>query len=516
MSTRLPSRCLRWLIVPLAALLSLALVLGAVAQPDFGNPVPGQRVYDRTGVLTAEQISSLEARVAAVEAAGAPTFVYLQPRDTDYDATVQDARDLMDDWDVQSATDVRDGIVIFFNLDPDDLAHGDYAVIAGKTLIDGNIPQRELDRITDLMQPLLEDGDIAGAIGVALDTIERSLREGPPPPPPPSRIERFSDDITSGVFSIINVIAAAIMAVAVWLVVASFPKRHTGNLPEVAATYPPDRLQPGLAGALVTGSVSDANISATILDLASRGALAIEPQDKKKIQIHLLDESLVQPGYEQAIWQAFAEQADAEGIVPDKQIGQSRKQWGTIRGMIKSEMINRGWFDPRATSKALPFYVAAAGLLVLMVAALIFLAISANAWAIAAVALLGAASVITFSAGIYIPSTTPESDQIAAPWRGYQRYLKSSGKNPQADIDLDIAVPYAVALGASNALNKRLKSASEEGFLPIWLGSTNSSATYTAGFYPYWMAFNSSVTPSSTASSSSGASAGSGASGGSF
>src|SRR5687767_4524192 len=70
---------LRWIAAPIAALLSLLLVVGVAAQSDFGLPVPGQRVYDRTGVLTAEQVAALEQKAAAVEAAGAPAFVYLQP-----------------------------------------------------------------------------------------------------------------------------------------------------------------------------------------------------------------------------------------------------------------------------------------------------------------------------------------------------------------------------------------------------------------------------------------------------
>jgi uncharacterized protein (TIGR04222 family) len=508
---------LRWLVATVAALLSLVLVAGVAAQPDFGLPVPGQRVYDRTGVLTAEQVASLEQRAAAVEAAGAPAFVYLQPKDTDYDQTVQDARDLMDEWDIQSAPDARDGVVIFFNLQPDDLEHGDYALVVGATLLDGNLPQRELDRITDQMQPLLEDGDIAGAIGLALEIIERDLREGPPPPPPPSTIEKFSDNITDGAFSVINGIAVAVTAAAAWLIARAFPKRRTSNLPVSPATAPPDKLPPALAGALVTGSVTDANISATILDLAARGALAIEPDGKKKVRIHLLDESLVRPGFEEGVWRSFAQRADESGIVADKQIGESRKDWGNIREVIKRDLLARGWFDPNAGSRRAPLYIGAVGLVLLAIVALIFAAIAESFWALPAVVVLAVAAIVAFTAAVMIPNTTPEGDEIAAPWRGYQRYLKSSRKNPQVDLDLDTAVPYAVALGVTGDLDKRLKTASAEGYAPAWLGISQTNTAWANGFYPYWIIFNSSVTPtSSSVSSGGGASAGSGASGGSF
>jgi len=506
----------RWLVVPVVALLSLLLVAGVAAQPDFGLPVPGQRVYDRTGVLTAEQVASLEQKAAAVETAGAPAFVYLQPKKTDYDETVDDARNLMDEWDIQSAPDARDGIVLFFNLEPDDLEHGDYALVAGASLLDGNLPQRELDRITDQMQPLLEDGDIPGAIGLALEMIERDLREGPPPPPPPSAIERFSNNIADGAFSVVNIIALAVTAAAGWLIARAFPKRHTNNLPVTPATAPPDSLPPALAGALVTGSVTDANISATILDLAARGALAIEPDGKKKVRIRLLDESQVRHGFEEGVWRSFAQRADADGIVADKQIGESRKDWGNIREVLNREMRQRGWFDPNAGKQRAPLYIAAVGLFLLAVVALIFAAIAESFWALPAVVVLAAAGIAAFVAAVMVPNTTPEGDDVAAPWRGYQRYLKSSRKNPQVDLDLDTAVPYAVALGVTGDLDKRLKTASAEGYLPAWLGVSPSNTAWSAGFYPYWIAFNSSVTPTSTSTSTGGASAGSGASGGSF
>lgn len=509
----------RWLaapLAPIALLLSLLLVIGVAAQSDFGQPVPGQRVYDRAGALSAEQIASLEQRAAAAEDAGAPAFIFLQARDTDYDATVDDARNLMDEWDIQSAPEARDGVVIFFNLQPDDLAHGDYSVVAGASLIDGNIPQRELDRITDQMQPLLEDGDIGGAIALALDIIERDLREGPPPPPPPSTIERFSDDIAGGVFSILNIIAVAVTAAAAWLIAQAFPKRRASNAPVHPATAPPDNLPPALAGALVTGSVTDANIAATILDLAARGALAIEPDGKNKVRVHLLDESLVRTGFEQGVWRAFAQRADAERIVSGKQLGESRKDWGNIREVIKREMLARGWFDPDAGEQRTPFYIAAVGLLALAIVAIIFAAIAESLFALVAVVALFITAIAAFGAAVSIPSTSSAGDEAAAPWRGYQRYLKSSRKNPQVDLDLDTAVPYAVALGASGDLDKRLKTASADGYLPAWLGGSQADGAWTAGFYPYWIAFNSSVAPTSTSTTSTGASAGSGASGGSF
>ncbi|MEX2314420.1 MAG: TPM domain-containing protein, partial [Thermomicrobiales bacterium] len=468
----------RWIVAPIAALLALLLLIGAAAQPDFGQPAPGQRVYDRTGALSAEQVASLEQRASAVEGAGAPAFVYLQPRDTDYDETVEDARDLMDAWDIQSAPDARDGVVIFFNLEPDDLEHGDYAVVAGESLIAGNLPQRELDRITNAMQPLLEDGEIARAIGLALDAIERDLRVGPPPPPPPSGFEQFADDAAGGAVSILNIVAVVVAAGATWLLARARSKRRVSNAPVIPATAPPNAQPPALAVALVTGGATDADIAATILDLAARGALAVEPDGKKKVRIQLLDESLARPGYEQSVWRAFAQRADDNGVVAGKQLSASRKDWGNIRAVIQRELVESDLIDPNAGKRRTPFYVAAASLFVLMLVAIVLTVVAESPWAIIAIVALGLAAALALGVAFEIPSTTPEGDMAAASWRGYQRYLKSAGKNPQVNLDLDTAVPYAVALGAGGALDKRLKAASADGYLPAWLGGSQSDGAF--------------------------------------
>src|SRR5262245_55404560 len=113
------------LAILLVALLALALAgCGDASAPDFGPPAPDQRVFDRAGVLSATERADLEAHAAGVARAGAPTIVYLRLLDASYDQTVQDARDLMDAWRVESVDGARDGLVVFLNLKPDDPHHG--------------------------------------------------------------------------------------------------------------------------------------------------------------------------------------------------------------------------------------------------------------------------------------------------------------------------------------------------------------------------------------------------------
>ena len=149
---------------------------------NFGQPVPGQHIYDQAGVLSTEQINVLEQHARQVEAAGAPVVVYLQAKTATYSQTEQDARDLMDQWDVQSAPSAHDGLVFFFNLKPGDLHHGEAALFAGAKHYDGgNLPENELQRIfSKVMKPDLANGDLAQGIAAGLDAAENSLRNGPP------------------------------------------------------------------------------------------------------------------------------------------------------------------------------------------------------------------------------------------------------------------------------------------------------------------------------------------------
>src|SRR5262245_37209461 len=105
-------------VVALFAAGLFALLLAAcasTAQPlqRFGDRVSSQHVYDRAGILTPAEIADLETRAVAVERAGAPTVVYLQARDASRDETIQDGRDLMQAWNIESSSGARDGVVVF-------------------------------------------------------------------------------------------------------------------------------------------------------------------------------------------------------------------------------------------------------------------------------------------------------------------------------------------------------------------------------------------------------------------
>jgi uncharacterized membrane protein YgcG len=509
-------RC--WIIL---SVLLLTAPMAAVAQGDFGQPAAGQRVYDRAGILSPAEIASLEQEAAAVADAGAPIVVYLRRHDADYDETVDDGRSLMDAWDVQSRPDARDGIVLFFNLTPDDPRHGQFALIAGAAHYqEGNLPQRELDRITDAMKPPLRDERTAEGIATGLRLLAGSLRHGPPPPPEPSAFQQLADDLTRGPVSVANAVALAVSGVAAALTYRAWPRRKRRATPSSMEATVGSTLPPALAGALAVGRVDNSQLVATILDLAQRGALAVEPEPDRKnrqeVLIRLLDESLVRPGYEALVWESLTREAN-DGIVASKRVGHVSRHWGQAREALNRELEQRGWFDPGAGRTRRPFYLVGSGLIVLAILAFVLALYAEQPWAIVGAGLLLVTGMGILLVGASIPNRTAVGDAEASPWFWFQDQLKAAARDVTLALDLDRVMPYAVATGSAGKLDKRLKAAAKQGYAPAWLGASADGATWNGNFYPYWAVFNGSLNPTSSgAGSSGGASSGSGASGGSF
>jgi uncharacterized membrane protein YgcG len=172
-----------------AALLGLAAatVAGVTADADgFGARQPGRHVYDRAAVLAPGQVEDLEAGAAAVERAGAPTAVLVQLKAADDAAARQDARSLMDVWDVESGPGTRDGLVVVVDLRPEDPRHGSAALLAGsRHAASGRLTDARLQAIHDTeMGPRLATGDLAGALGAALAAAAAALAAPPQPSDP--------------------------------------------------------------------------------------------------------------------------------------------------------------------------------------------------------------------------------------------------------------------------------------------------------------------------------------------
>jgi hypothetical protein len=284
----------------------------------------------------------------------------------------------------------------------------------------------------------------------------------------------------------------------------------------LTALAPPGDLPPARVGALVTGRVGDDQIVATILDLARRGALAIEPSGAGKAQVRLLDHDVVGAGYEDSVWQSLVASVGEDGVVAPRKLPDVRLRWGRGRKLLREELETHGWFDPQAGARRRPLYLAGTVALLLSAAAFAVTGVGQELWGIPGSILLFAGSIAAFVVGYAQPATTAQGEAVAAPWRGYRAGLKLAGRNSALGLNLDEAMPYAVAMGVVSTLNKRLKAASAQGYAPLWLGRGVTAGRWEGGFYPCWAAFHAGTTPSSSGGSASGAAAGGGGAGGSF
>jgi uncharacterized membrane protein YgcG len=155
----------------------LALSTAGVRADEFGPRVPGQHVYDRAGILSPAQLQTLERKAAALDALGAPTVVFVQTKSASLEQAKQDARTLMDTWDVQSSNGARDGFVMLFDLTPGNTQHGQVGLFAGARHASAALSSRTLNSISGtVMQPALSRGDLADGISRGLDATADDLR----------------------------------------------------------------------------------------------------------------------------------------------------------------------------------------------------------------------------------------------------------------------------------------------------------------------------------------------------
>jgi uncharacterized protein (TIGR04222 family) len=518
----------RWWIValaPMALLLasSLSLVgpggvatVAAAARNSCTGPVAGQHIYDCANLLTSAEIATLEADAAAVDRAGAPTVVYLQVREATAKQTLQDAIDLMGRWNVESRSGARDGFVMFFNLQSDNHRHGTVAIYAGKKHYqNGNLPQSELDRIrTDVMTPLLANGQTSAGIAAGLQQVAHDLIYGPPPPPPSQVAAQFIGRLPLNVLALLF---AGLVGLFYVRVRRQPPLSAAGDNVQLDPLAMDNELSPGLAGALIKGRVSDAQIEATVLDFARRGLLVMEPLDKNKVQMRLLSDGKDLTGYEREVWKSLVAEADEnDRTLTSEDLAKARSKWSWPKTLLRRDLVERGWYDPEAASaRRRPLYIVGAVGLVLAAVAIVIMIMAQEGWAAFGMVIFLAGSVAAFIWGYMIPNTTVEGEIASARWRGYRASVSDRAYQPNLDTDL----PYIVAMGLLGKMSSRLKAASESGYSPSWFRAgvetqDGQRVATTTGFYPYWIVFHSSMSPVTSGGSASGGYSGGGAAGG--
>jgi hypothetical protein len=282
----------------------------------------------------------------------------------------------------------------------------------------------------------------------------------------------------------------------------------------------PGSLTPALASALVAGGPQATAFPATLLDLAGRGALAIEPESaggvfsKPKVQVRLRNDEAVTDEVEVAVWRQLEKRAHI-GIVSSKDLSRIAADQKEIRKALERQISAAGWKDPHASGDkgwlGLIFVVA-----LLLAIFTVVVAAAGDTWlpVIATVALAIVAIAALVMLGSY-SNLSLAGQEAALPWTAYREGLERAAKDPSMFLDLDAVLPDVVAMVLGSAMDDRLKEAAEAGAgLRIFqntVGGTSDAAAM-SGYFPFWVAFTASTAPPS--SSGSGTVSGGGAGGG--
>lgn len=488
MTTRRRVLSVAALVSAIAFVLVAAVALTAVRPPSvradggFGTRVPGKHIYDSTGLLTAAETANLENRATAVQRAGTTVVVYLRASNETYDETLSDAASLMNAWDVESKPGAHDGLVTFLNLEPGNLRHGQVALYAGAKLIHGPLPTAEMQRIyqSDIL-PLLESEQTAQGIGQGLDDVAYDLRHG-------SSLGNLDGFVRGPLVPLALLLALLSLVLALWA--------FRWRLRHFAGPYiPPEtKLAPAYVGALALGRIRDEQMEATLLDLARRKALVIEPAGPRQVRIRLLDKRGLNTDFERRLWRALDREADGKDIIHPESLAHVPTDWVSALGALRADLERRGWYRLHPITRRIPLNIAGITLMFASLAALTF-GLVAQEWTGAiAMLILFAASLATFITCHYLPDTTPEGERLAAVWRGYLRSLNDHQHVAASDEELNEALPLAVAMGTPTRLDDWLRQAGERGYKPIWF-SRHTGAIGSNGFYPYWVAFHTSCVP---------------------
>jgi uncharacterized protein (TIGR04222 family) len=506
----------------LAVLLGLGLLSGTAALAQdaeaFGDLDPARHVYDATGSsLDPAQVADLEQRIAGLRSTGADVVVYVRALDASSDDTFDQVEALQQAWVATSGAAEDTAAAILVNRDPDDPGEARAGIFVGRTFAEGNVPDGEQrDIVEDALIPPLRDADVHTALAAGLDRLGDSIRNGPPV----SAFEEFAAGAATGWLPWTALGLAAAGLVAGLLLHRGRSRGRRG--PVEPTTRRPGDLSPALVGALVAGGPPPQVVPAVLLDLAARGAVAIEPESEgglvstPTVRVRLLHRDEVRDDVERAVWDQLAEAAE-DGVVPSKRLTALAGGSGKVRDAVRGELRGRGWLDPRAGGVQVALAVIAALALLAGIAAIVLSAAGGGpplAW-VGAVALI-AVSIAAFVMLATYPSLTADGQDAAAPWLAYRDGVKRAAKDRDAQLDLDAALPDAVAMGLGDALGDRLEAATEAG-VPLRAFTTPSAAdaAHLAAF-PWWIAFTSSTTSASGAGSTvsgTGAGGGGGAAG---
>jgi hypothetical protein len=233
------------------------------------------------------------------------------------------------------------------------------------------------------------------------------------------------------------------------------PRPLLNGPPVIAEFEPPGGLAPAEIGTLLDERADTKDVTATIVDLAGRGFLRIDPLPEKLLQGK--DWQLTSTAgperisqlkwYESSLFTRLF--ADGETVKLSDLRGHFADDLHEVEGLLYQDAAKGGWFvkDPRTTKLT---WIAAGAGIVLVGAALSFVLGQLFGWGIPglAVALVGLAQAA--GAG-YMPRRTPVGSQLLQHALGFRLYMRTAETYRQRFAEKEnlftAFLPYAIVFG---------------------------------------------------------------------
>jgi uncharacterized membrane protein YgcG len=312
--------------------------------------------------------------------------------------------------------------------------------------------------------------------------------------------ERAYKDKWQPLVSLLILALSALMSIGgVLFVVVRYQSRGRDPQALVVPEYltdPPSEERPGIVGVLLDERADMKDIMATLLDLARRGYVVIEQEEKGGLagMFGSSEFTFHRTGEISADLRPF-EQSLLRGLFPgdrDKTtLSQLRNKFykhiPTIKKQMYDELVQQGYFKRSPeTTRALWTW---GGVALIAVAAVTFwLSLAATLISPVIMCLPLSVGVIGLSMAIvgqFMPAKTVKGAQEAAQWRAFRRYLdnlENYGGVQEAAQKFELALPYAVAFGIQSELVRKLTPALTS--MPGWYFPTYMGGPWQGGYRP--------------------------------
>jgi uncharacterized membrane protein YgcG len=471
--------------------------------PPFPPPQDGVFVYDYADVLSPAAKAAATRTIIGIRArTGAEIVVYTQVTDrTSAEEAESDAKALLDQWGV-GRVGFYDGLAILFNLD-DSRCHGRLAAWAGDGYKAAFLSDDERQAILENDSlPFLRQCDMDGALNAFLAKVDANAT---PEHAQKLQLARQIDAVVGLVGAPMAFLVLVGLAGRAWLRYGKDPVYLDD--PSILMPAPPPGLTAASGAVVWEGKATRRAVTVGLLDLASRGEFAFQPEEhllgKDKVGIALLGQPPDDPYVVRNRRRPLSEAeeflmmsvrgvgaGDVSATISSTDLQSLAPSVTKYNAKLEDHVASSGWFREPPRKAIARWSSIGVGAIVLGAILAIWVA---DAIPMASLLLVGIAlvvgGVITLLIAQYMPARTMSGAVIYAMLAAYRRTLQKTMEMSRSMVDVvqqaklawletpDQAVVWGVALGLNSEVEGVLQRSAEDAsrnvggaWLPLWYG----------------------------------------------